>query len=625
MLLSKLKIGVMFAIGVATLLTAASQAGARLGSFEITNPLPQPLTEGIRTIIRSITHPLGGVGGGLQAANNPPAVVAPSTAVAVAHAPTSGSVVSAPAVALPNPWMQPTHVTVATASLPTGAAPMTTPSHAARESHQDAATVASSHTSGGASWIGDDVMRMRPTRFDRSGAANGGSSDATGGGVATDTTSTPTALAAVTVDPATAANLVTPAQVISTAGFTGFAAAGGGGGTLTTPLNIAYAPGSQGSYSLSSGNLSAPSENIGFQGIGVFNHTGGTNTTSKLVLGGGAGGDGTYHLAGADAVLALNGGAPQTSGAANHVGLVVGGAGKGTLALGDAHSPGKIVEVAGSGPSSVVVRSDAGGSGTIQGWGSVGLTGGIVQNGQVIADGYGTDHALDLSSLATITTSAAPTALLSSGWFAKDHGELKLPAIHVAAGTNGYSWGGQSANLINSVAFTASTTEAGTVSMSLVSQDRSDVPAVPAGSPAVSIWKVTTSPPDLLAGGVDVTVRYDQAMATQLGADDSDLRLLTFDGTSWKRASNFDIDMAGHLISGITSDTQYFAVLDDANAANAPNAAILGKTEVPNATTLQPVAAIGVTSTTSSVPEPAGLALLAAASGVLLARRRRRH
>jgi len=80
----------------------------------------------------------------------------------------------------------------------------------------------------------------------------------------------------------------------------------GGSTTIeeTSPISglyLGYHPGSRGTYNLSGGSLSAPSEAIGVLvgGLGVFNQSGGTNTvTDVLTLGSRSGSRGTYNLSG---------------------------------------------------------------------------------------------------------------------------------------------------------------------------------------------------------------------------------------------------------------------------------------------------------------------------------------
>ena len=64
-------------------------------------------------------------------------------------------------------------------------------------------------------------------------------------------------------------------------------------------LYVGYNSGDAGTYNLSgSGQLSAPSESVGYSGTGTFTQSGGTNSTSYLYLGNNAGSSGTYNLRG---------------------------------------------------------------------------------------------------------------------------------------------------------------------------------------------------------------------------------------------------------------------------------------------------------------------------------------
>ncbi|MCE5326656.1 MAG: PEP-CTERM sorting domain-containing protein [Planctomycetaceae bacterium] len=73
------------------------------------------------------------------------------------------------------------------------------------------------------------------------------------------------------------------------------------GGTVTAAnvLYLAYALGSSGRYELEGGSFSAPSQYVGYNGVGEFVHSGGTNQVTTLYVGRSAGGSGTYRLSGA--------------------------------------------------------------------------------------------------------------------------------------------------------------------------------------------------------------------------------------------------------------------------------------------------------------------------------------
>jgi outer membrane autotransporter protein len=86
---------------------------------------------------------------------------------------------------------------------------------------------------------------------------------------------------------------------------TGSLTQSGGSNTVTTRLIVGGNAGANGTYNLSGGSLSAPNEYIGFSGTGTFTQSGGTNTLgSSLFVGGNAGANGTYKLSGTGSLSA---------------------------------------------------------------------------------------------------------------------------------------------------------------------------------------------------------------------------------------------------------------------------------------------------------------------------------
>ena len=66
---------------------------------------------------------------------------------------------------------------------------------------------------------------------------------------------------------------------------------------MTDVLSLGYRSGSSGTYNLSGGSLLTDFETIGYQGLGTFNQSGGSNTvTSDLILGDWTAGSGAYNL-----------------------------------------------------------------------------------------------------------------------------------------------------------------------------------------------------------------------------------------------------------------------------------------------------------------------------------------
>lgn len=73
----------------------------------------------------------------------------------------------------------------------------------------------------------------------------------------------------------------------------------GGTNMVTDALALGYRSGSSGTYNLWSGSLLSDFESIGYQGLGTFNQSGGSNTlTGDIILGDWTSGSGTYNLSG---------------------------------------------------------------------------------------------------------------------------------------------------------------------------------------------------------------------------------------------------------------------------------------------------------------------------------------
>jgi hypothetical protein len=184
----------------------------------------------------------------------------------------------------------------------------------------------------------------------------------------------------------------------------------------------------------------------------------------------------------------------------------------------------------------------------------------------------------------------------TNGYFARRKGRLALPPLEFAAGTSTRTWGDDNADILIDMVNSARVTvdnaaEAGLVRIALVSTLRSDIPTLPDGHRFIGVWSFDGSD---LGGfdGVDLTVRYDDAMARTLGLNEDLLKLWEYDGTrqSWQRLDfdpNFIRDTFDHVLMGhANGELTYFAV---------------------------------------SAPEPTGATLVMLATGAALLRRRRRH
>jgi len=363
-------------------------------------------------------------------------------------------------------------------------------------------------------------------------------------------------------------------------------------------LQIGSNASSEGHYTLTGNahlSVEGPAD-IGSVGGGTFTQPGGTHmVTGNLTIAESGPslsqpdttGWGTYSLGGGSLVL-------QRSSSARTV--YVGYRGRGTLSMGDASGTGTISEVGtGKGTNLVVKNYDhSSTSGVVRGWGSVGLTGTLTNNGKIIADGFGTDRDLDMSSFTKISNSLENTT--TNGWFAQNHGRLILPKITVPTGDSIRNWGespfgttsGTDAtpDLVNSLqlAFT-NVRQAGDLSISLLAADRSDIPPGLPGS-AIGIWDFIPSR-GFLFDQVGLSFRYDDALAQVMNIIESDLRVYHYVGSTWMDVTS-GINLTTHWITAERiTDFSMFAV--------------------------------------AQVPEPTTLALLTLATATLLRRTRREH
>jgi RNA polymerase sigma factor (sigma-70 family) len=310
--------------------------------------------------------------------------------------------------------------------------------------------------------------------------------------------------------------------------------------------------------------------------------------------------------------------------------------------------------------------------GIVRGYGKIDRTGTLMVSGKVVADGYGVDRTLDLTSFTSVQVAASSAA--STGWYAADHGRLSLPLLAApAASTTAVAgpvatakstasstaavastptasagstadvmtastpssagvtltWGADpsAATLVpvNSVRLTIPLNADGSTPvlpslLSLLSPDRSDAPPVPSVDGAtIGLWQLDPAVAPLAS--VDITVRYDDHLVDELGGDEADVRLWTLGPLAsdlWEPvvASTFTLDTTDHIVSGQGSDVDYFAVTVppaagvDAGYLTAHSASMVAMTS---------------SSVASGVPEPStGLIAGAAGAAGLLGRRRRR-
>lgn len=325
-------------------------------------------------------------------------------------------------------------------------------------------------------------------------------------------------------------------------------------------VTVADKQGSEGKITLNAGDLFGASQTIGRAGDGSVIQQGGTNTAQSLWLGSARQSIGSYVLN--DGVLKLDPGAGTSS---DDSGITVGGAGAGSFHMGAANRAARIVEAQAG--TNLAIRAKPSGSGLFQGWGSVGLSGLVVNNGRIVADGYGSAQSLDLSTAVGVTnTIENPVFGGANGWFAQRGGMLVLPGIDVAAGSNAYSWGEDPndalPDLVNSVRlYVRDAAGSGEIDISLLALDRSDIPTLPAGHDFIGVWRFDAKGLDF--GGVDLAVRYDDALAQSKGLSESVLKLWQYESGQWSRIDDdsFRRYAALNILSGYAgSDLTHFAV-----------------------------------------------------------------
>ncbi|MGB7158486.1 MAG: PEP-CTERM sorting domain-containing protein, partial [Tepidisphaeraceae bacterium] len=324
-------------------------------------------------------------------------------------------------------------------------------------------------------------------------------------------------------------------------------------------VTVADKQGSHGEVVLNFGDFSSPSQTVGRAGAGSVLQEGGTNTATTLWLGTTYQSIGSYVLN--DGVLKLDPSATIDG----DPGITVGGAGSGSFRMGNANRAAKIIESQAG--TNLAVRAKESGSGLFRGWGSVGLTGLVVNNGRIVADGYGNDRALDLSTAKGVTnTIENPIVAGANGWYARDGGAVVLPSVNVIPGSNAYSWGEDPndalPDLVNSVRLYVRDAETpGEIDISLLSLDRTDIPALPSGHHFIGVWRFDAH--DLDFTGVDLAIRYDDAMAQDQGLSEAILKLWKYENGDWVRINDdsFRRYTALNVLSGYAGpDLTYFAV-----------------------------------------------------------------
>ncbi|MCX6877683.1 MAG: hypothetical protein NTW21_28315 [Verrucomicrobia bacterium] len=228
------------------------------------------------------------------------------------------------------------------------------------------------------------------------------------------------------------------------------------------------------------------------------------------------------------------------------------------------------------------------GEATFTGNGTVALTGPLVNNGRVVADGLGSSRSLDLSAAAGVLNSFENQVGERHGWGAENGGRLILPAIPVIPAGLFYNWGESpsgngefSLDLVNSAQLTFhGLTASGSLTGSLLATDNASVPALPGGYQIIGVWNFDLS---TTFAATRLMFRYDDTLARMMGiGDENQLEVLHYVNGQWQ------------VVTGLRDVTNKW----------------IGTTDL---TSLSPFAV-------GAIPEPRSLMLLALGSLALLRR-----
>jgi len=371
----------------------------------------------------------------------------------------------------------------------------------------------------------------------------------------------------------------------------------------------------RGDYTLRGGTLSAERLLVGVAGRGKFQQTGGRSQFDAVTLGVAETGNGIVQLAGGDLRLRSR----DLDGHSLDSAVVIGHAGAAVLQLGGDRDAFQLVERLPDAGVPLVVRATGDGDGVIHGWGKVTLTGPFVQNGRVIADGFGKSRLLDFSSNEFVTNTIDNAPGAANGWFARDGGALRLPPLRVV-GDGVYTWGESPTDpqldLVNSLRLTLHDVTVGGSILVTLHSGAERAPRDLAPSSLLALWELDDG--DVRFGSAELTVRYDDVQLAMHGDDPTQLSLYGFDGT-WRRIdpARLAVDAERSLLLA-SLDRSYERLALAAIALDGADPSTVGLNllrDVPSGVSLDPAWTV--------IPEPTGgLLVLLAAAGAMLRRRR---
>jgi len=321
------------------------------------------------------------------------------------------------------------------------------------------------------------------------------------------------------------------------------------GYSFAKAINIGYNSGSAGRMDIfnTSEHVSEGSTYVGLSGCGELNIYDSADFciyNSQLYVGDNPGSTGVINLVSGSLSLS------NTS----YKVLYVGNEGSGTLNLGNAETTGVVTNQRFATGGTLIVKATAAGEGTVNGWGDVGLYYILENNGRIIANGYGTERALNLSNFTSFDNDIDNTT--DNGWFAINQGELILADVSVS-GAGSYNWGelstDTSLDLVNSARLTLSD-GSGDLTGKLLASDRTDFPA--GLEKVIGAWKFSGVTPSSSI----LSFRYDDVLAAEKGLSTEKLAVYQFVDGSWIRVTDSVDDVNKIITTTSVSTLSTFAV-----------------------------------------------------------------
>jgi hypothetical protein len=323
------------------------------------------------------------------------------------------------------------------------------------------------------------------------------------------------------------------------------------GYSLATATKVGSLPGAKGRMDLfnTSEHVSVGVTYVGFSGDGKLNIYDSADFcvyNSHLYIGGKSGSTGVVNLVSGSLSLSNT----------YYKIIYVGDEGIGTLNLGNADTTGVVTNQRFATGGTLIVKGTASAEGTVNGWGDIGLYYILENNGRIIANGYGTDRALDMSNFTSFDNTIDNTT--SNGWFAVNQGELILPDVAID-GAGSYNWGELSTDttidLVNSVELDLAD-GSGNLTGKLLASDRTDVPA--GLEKVIGVWNFSGVTPTSAV----LNFRYDDALAAEKGLSAERLAVYQFDDGSWVRITDSVDDVNKIITTKSVTTLSTFAVAE---------------------------------------------------------------